>query len=312
MKTSYSGIDIGGANIKVYDGSSRICYFPMWQRWKELGDFLKGLGLEGRVGVVLTGELADSFSSKAEGVVYITNAVREAFDDVVFIDLDGNLKREIDNPENFAANNWVASVKFLSEEFADFIFADMGSTTTDLIPVKDGKILAGKTDFERLDRKELLYFGMLRTPSSFLVKRNCSSEFFSITGDAMLVLGLIDETAYSCETPDGRGKSSAECMQRLARQVCADLHEVGEDYVIGLAGEIRDEMVSRVAKAFEQKRNLYGIETAIGCGIGEVLLEEAAELAEMEYVSLRERYGEVSDIFPAFAMARLVELDDSG
>ncbi|AIY90658.1 hypothetical protein GACE_1625 [Geoglobus acetivorans] len=305
-------MDIGGANIKVYDGSSRIYYFPMWQKWQELGDFLKGLNLRGRVGVVLTGELADSFSSKAEGVVYITNAVKNAFEDVVFIDLDGNLKRKIDNPENFAANNWVASVRYLSGEFDDFIFADMGSTTTDLIPVRDGRILAGKTDFERLNREELLYFGMLRTPSSFLIKRNCSSEFFSITADAMLVLGLIDGTAYSCETPDGRGKSSAECMQRLARQVCADLHEVGEDYVMELAGEIKDEMVSRVAEVFEQKRNLYRIETVVGCGIGEVLLKEAAELAEMEYVSLREKYGEVSDIFPAFAMARLVELNDSG
>ena len=39
---------------------------------------------------------------------------------------------------------------------------DMGSTTTDLIPIK-GEPLAAKTDFLRLARGELVYMGLLRT-----------------------------------------------------------------------------------------------------------------------------------------------------
>ncbi len=315
MKTSYSGVDIGGANIKVYRGDSgrvEIHYFPMWRRWKELEEFLRDLNVGGKVGVVLTAELADAFSSKAEGVEYVVGAVREVFEDVLFIDVDGVLTSVVREPEKFAANNWVASVKFLSTIFEDFIFADMGSTTTDIIPVSKGEILAGKTDFERLMRRELLYFGMLRTPSFFLINGNCSSELFSITADAMLVLGVIDASDYTCETPDGRGKSEVECMQRLARQFCADLEELGEEFVQEIAAEIKDEMVRRVEGAFRSKARSHGIDTVVGCGIGEILLKEAAEMASLEYVSVQDEFGEVSKAFPAYAIAKLFETYDRG
>ncbi len=308
MKTFYSGLDIGGANIKVYDGDVKIFYFPMWKKWKELREFLEGLNLS-KVGVVLTAELADCFKSKSEGVLYIAKIVKDVFDEAYFIDLDGNIKSEIDIPEKFAANNWIASVKYLSQEFDDFIFADMGSTTTDIIPVKGREIKASKTDFERLKRKELLYFGMLRTPTFFLMKENCSSEFFSIVADIMIILDRIDESEYTCETPDGRGKSREECLQRFARQFCADLEEVGEDFLVDRAEKIFNEMVLRVSNALKEKMEAYGIETVVGCGIGEIILKEAAESEGLEYISVKERYGRVSDIFPAFAIAKLVEHD---
>ena len=309
MKISYSGLDIGGANIKVYDGEAKIFYFPMWKKWRELEDFLRGLDITGKVGIVLTAELADCFKSKAEGVRYIADIAKRVFDDVCFIDIDGNLKREIDVPERFAANNWIASVKFLAEQFESFIFVDMGSTTTDIIPVKDKDILASKTDFERLKRRELLYFGMLRTPSFYLIKDNCSSEFFSIVADAMRIVGLIDEDAYICETPDGRGKGIHECMQRLARQFCADVSEVGEEFVINQAEKIVQEMVDRVADALKEKRASYGIDLAIGCGIGEEIIRRACKKAKLEYLSLEEKFGEVSHIFPAFAIAKILQYD---
>lgn len=185
----------------------------------------------------------------------------------------------------------------------------MGSTTTDIIPVKGKRVLASKTDFERLRRKELLYFGMLRTPTFFLIEDNCSSEFFSITADVMVILNMIDEKKYTCETPDGRGRSREECLQRLARQFCADVNEVGEDFLIDRAEKIFNEMVLRVSNAFKEKKEKYGIETVIGCGIGEIILKKAADESGLDYISIRERFGEVSDIFPAFAIAKLLEYD---
>lgn len=315
MKISYSGVDIGGANIKVYRGDSgdiEIYYFPMWRKWGELEEFLRGLDLRGKVGVALTAELADAFPSKAEGVQYIAGIARSVFQDTVFIDVDGNIKTEIDEPEKFAANNWVASVKFLSTLFDDFIFTDMGSTTTDIIPVKKGKILAGKTDFERLNRNELLYFGMLRTPSFFLINENCSSELFSITADAMLLAGLIDEKDYTCDTPDGRGRRERECMQRLARQFCADLDELGDEFVRRIALKIKDEMVGRVEAVLREKSEKYGIVRVVGCGIGELLLREASERVGLKYTSLQEEFGDVSKAFPAYAIAKLAERYDRG
>ncbi len=311
MTTFCNGIDIGGANIKVYRGGTgeiEIHYFPMWLEWKNLEKFLRGLDLKGRTGVVITAELSDAFSSKEEGVKYISFLAKEIFDDAYFIDLEGNLKKEINDPLNFSASNWVASVRYLAETYGSFIFADMGSTTTDIIPVKNKKILASKTDFERLKNKELLYFGMLRTPSFHLINDNCSTEFFSITADVMRILGLIDEKAYNCDTPDGRGKSVYDCMQRFARQFCADRDEVGDDFLKAMAVEVKNEMVKRVAEVFMEKRIEFGIDTVIGCGIGEVLLKESAEKAGMEYISIRDEFGEISNVFPAYAMAKLVEM----
>ncbi len=311
MTTFCNGVDIGGANIKVYRGSSgkaETHYFPMWLEWKNLETFLRDLNLRGKTGVVITAELADSFSSKEEGIKYIVSISERVFDEVFFIDLDGNLKREIDDPLNFSASNWVASVKFLAEKYGTFIFADMGSTTTDVIPVVNGKIMAVKTDCERLRNNELLYFGMLRTPSFFLMNENVSSELFSITADVMRILGIINERAYTCDTPDGRGKGVEECYQRFARQFCADREELGEEFLKKKALEIKNEMVRRVSEAFMEKGREFGIDLVAGCGIGEMLLEESAEIAGMEYVSLREEFGELSDIFPAYAIARLVEM----
>ena len=313
--TFCNGIDIGGANIKVYrgeTGEAEIHYFPMWHEWENLETFLRNLNLKGKTGVVITAELSDAFSSREEGVRYISSLAEKAFDEVFFIDLNGNLKRDIDNPLNFSASNWVASVRFLAELHDSFIFADMGSTTTDIIPVRDGKILASRTDYERLRNRELLYFGMLRTPSFFLMGSNVSSEFFSITADIMRILGLIDEDAYTCDTPDGRGKGVNECMQRFARQFCADRGELGNDFLKAEAMEIKNEMVKRVSEVFMEKGKNSGIDLVVGCGIGEIILQESAEKAGMEYISLKEKFGKLSDIFPAYAMAKLGERYDSG
>jgi len=310
------GIDVGGANIKYADsrGEFGMIYLPIWKNLDMLEEKLEEIGRKTKpdvVGVVLTAELSDVFKSKAEGVRFIEKAVKRVFENTYFMNLDGELKREIDTPEKFFANNWIASVRFLLKDHSDFIFVDMGSTTTDIIPVKDCRILASKTDFERLKRRELLYFGLLRTPAFFLLKDNCSSEFFSITADAMLIDGIIREEDYICETPDGRGKSLEECMQRLARQYCSDLSEVGAEFVRKKAGEIKQEMVERISEVLREKGERYDLKTVIGCGIGEKIIEESAALSGFEYISAEKIYGKVSYTFPAYAISRLVEMHDS-
>ncbi len=307
------GIDVGGANVKIWRGKAESYYFPFWKRKDEFSDFLRSLEISGeKVGVVITAELSDAFRSKEEGVLFVANSLRESVSgDLYFLDLDGNLRREIDNPLNFSAANWVASVKYLATFYDNFVFVDLGSTTCDVIPFS-GEILAAKTDYERLKRGELLYFGMLRTPLCYLLSyRDISSEFFSISGDAMRVLGVIGEEEYSCETPDGRGKSVEECMQRISRQFCSDLNEIGEDEVRKVAKEVYEVMVAKIEKAVGEKIERYGIERVVGCGMGEALIEDASKRLGVEYVSISKKFGEeVSKIFPAFAVAELLR-DDS-
>ncbi len=312
------GIDIGGANLKVAtaEGDFRLIYFPIWKRLGELESTLRRIRDEfnpDRVGVVMTAELSDIFPTKAKGVLTVAKIVQRIFDDVHYLDLNGEIKRYEDvlkNPRRFAASNWVASAKFLLEDgWRNFIFADMGSTTTDLIPVTD-KIEAGKTDYERLKRGELLYFGVLRTPVFYILSEfdvPLVPEFFAIAADVFVVTGDIKPEDYKCETPDGRGRDVEGCMRRLARAVCCDLEEVGDDYVRAMGKAFRNAMIEKLVEGIKQISEKFKLNTVLGCGIGEFLLEEATELAGLEYISTKERYGNVSVVFPSYAMAKLVE-----
>ncbi len=77
-------MDIGGANLKASDGGGWALWrpFPLWQRRDELPDALADLLRQSppadALAVTMTGELADCFSTKAEGVETILAAVAAA------------------------------------------------------------------------------------------------------------------------------------------------------------------------------------------------------------------------------------------
>jgi probable H4MPT-linked C1 transfer pathway protein len=154
------GIDIGGANTKIasHDGQiTELHYIPMWKdtRLPEvLGEVIHRLK-PAKVGVVMTGELADCFTDKEQGVSFIMNAVDAVFPGSLYLNNRGVFIDSSGDIRSLAAANWTASALLAGRE-RDCIFADVGSTTTDLIPVKHGRPLAGTTDFQRLGRHELL------------------------------------------------------------------------------------------------------------------------------------------------------------
>ncbi|RLE45489.1 MAG: H4MPT-linked C1 transfer pathway protein, partial [Candidatus Methanomethylicota archaeon] len=136
------GIDIGGANLKVASEEGwEIIYFPIWKNLELLETKLKGIAEKykvSKVGVVITAELADVFRNKEEGVKCIAEVCKKVFRHVYFLNINGEIKEDIDNPRAFAASNWLASVKLLLKDgYRNFLFVDMGSTTTDLIPVTE-------------------------------------------------------------------------------------------------------------------------------------------------------------------------------
>ena len=86
------------------------------------------------VAAVITGELADCFSTKREGISSLTATVKRAFPcPVHFWGVSGFAWTD---PLELAAANWSASAALLAREVGDCLFVDMGSTTTDLIPIK--------------------------------------------------------------------------------------------------------------------------------------------------------------------------------
>ncbi len=312
------GLDIGGANTKAAsaDGSlAESVYLPLW-RDAPLGEILHRLAEKDPecVGVVITGELADCYRSKTEGITSIKAVVEKAFRcPIYFWGVNGFDWRD---PIELAAANWSASTALVAREFGDCIFVDMGSTTTDIIPIRD-RPLASKTDYLRLVNGELVYTGMLRTSIGSLLRAarldehivQLSPEFFSITADAYLVTGQILPEQYSCDTPDGFGKDRASALRRLARTVCADLDEIGESCALSIAQQTVDLQQEVVTQAIEKQSTKHHLNNIVATGIGEKIIARASQCLGMNCARLSEKYGKrISDVFPAYAVARLLEV----
>ena len=318
----YLGIDIGGANTKIAtsDGTIKeLHYLPLWKdntlskKLKDISERLK----PDKVGVVITGELADCFKDKLHGIMSIMKAVEEAFTcDVYYIGTNGNIHKDHDDLGDLAAANWAASSRFIGEEVGDCIFVDVGSTTSDIIPIVNTKHIAQITDFKRLIASELVYMGVLRTNIATLLdeveleqgKCRVSSELFATTGDVHLLLGNIMPGTYTCATADGAGKSRLETMRRLARIVCADLEEISEDDIMKIAEQVKEKQINLLAEAIATVSIKYSKSIIVAAGIGEFMIFEAAGRLGMECISVADKWGkDISNVFPAYAAAWMIE-----
>lgn len=316
------GLDIGGANTKAASSDgvfAESVYLPLWKHApleEVLGRF--AARQPETVAVVITGELADCFSCKREGISALTGAVRQAFScPVYFWGADGFAWTD---PLELAAANWAASAALLAREVGDCLFVDMGSTTTDLIPIRDGRASAARTDFLRLAAGELVYMGLLRTRLDALLpvariggrKVPLAPEYFAIMADARLGLGEIGEQRYSCETPDGAGKEKLAALRRLARSVCSDLDEIGEPAALAIARQACERQMSILVAALERQVQSHELGRVVAAGIGEGIIAQAAAFLGLECLPVSQIYGEkISDVFPAYAVARQIEAEIS-
>ncbi len=313
------GIDIGGANTKIASDDGKLAelhYMPLWKNGRleekllEISSRLK----PDKVGVVITGELADCFPDKDTGLSYIIDAVNRAFSNAYFLDSEGVFSRE--RRRSIAAANWTASALIVAKEYKNCIFVDIGSTTADIIPVKGGQPIAGKTDFERLKRGELVYTGTLRTNIATILKsvdigkERCrtSSEIFALTADAYMLLGYILPEYYTCDTADGRGKNIQDVKRRLARLVCADLTEIRDSDIMEIARQVMEAQVDEIRDAICKISVRYGLDMIVACGLGEFLVERAASDSGIDLVLISEKYGkDISRVFPAYSAAILLK-----
>jgi probable H4MPT-linked C1 transfer pathway protein len=323
MNSKVIGLDIGGANTKLASSEGTLIelhYLPLWKNTR-LPEVLKEIAQRlqpEKVAVVMTGELADCFENKEQGILFIKEAVNSAFGSskVSYINSKGRFQSGIDNIRELAAANWAASARLIGKEIGDCIFVDVGSTTSDIIPLVSGEHKAGLTDFERLIRSELVYAGTLRTNLAALLEKvklkkglcRTASELFATTADAYLLLGAINEDIYTCETADGAGRSKIDAMRRIARLVCADLSEITEEEIYDIAGQVKEKQVSTLVEAISEVAKKNGLKKIAAAGLGEFLIKEAAERLGFEFISISGHWGEeISKVFPAYAAARLLD-----
>ncbi|ABO35902.1 Hydantoinase/oxoprolinase [Methanococcus maripaludis C5] len=320
------GVDIGGANTKITElhenGEFKVhhLYFPMWKNNDKLAEVLKTYSKDVfHVALVTTAELADSYETKKEGVDNILTAVESAFGkNISVFDSDGNFISLEDARETYmkvSASNWCGTAKWVSKNIEkNCILVDMGSTTTDIIPIVDGRVVAEKTDLERLMNQELLYVGTLRTPISHLgniimfkgVNTNVSSEYFAITADISVILEKVTPEEYTCDTPDGKGTDKRSSLIRISKVLCSDLNQISESDAENIAKTYYELWTDLILKNVAAVAEKYGLKKVVITGLGENVLKDA--LADFEVISVAEKYGkDVSLATPSFAVAELLK-----
>ena len=310
-----AGFDIGGANTDVavvdFDESGNIIdlktdyvYLPMWMKKEELKDALKYLlGSFGdevdAVGVSMTAELVDAYKTKKEGVIDIAQKSADSFNvPVGFVGFDGimEISELIKDPMKVAAANWIATVPLAAKINPNCILIDTGSTTTDIIPIKNGRECAdGRSDLERLKTGELIYSGTLRTNVAALVDKvpldgillRVASELFAVAADVQIVLGNITIEEYSCDTMDGAGKSIEDCMRRISRVVCGDMEVLKPNEITEIAEYIYSTQVIKISEALIEVSKRNNITNVVTTGLGmELLGAKACEIAGLNCIGM--------------------------
>lgn len=297
------GWDIGGAHLKAARAEhGRIVAavqvaaplrLGLEQLKQSFAEAKAQIGHADRHAVTMTGELADTFASRVEGVVSLTDMAVSALapaDVVVYAGRAGFVapRQATRHIADIASANWFASASVVGQARGSALFMDMGSTTTDIVPVVDGVVAAhGYTDAERLPCGELVYTGLTR---SFLMASAVRAPFagswttlinenFATMADVHRILGSLPEGVDQMTTADGRAKTVDASQARLARMVGRDAHDAdGQAWAI-LAqwfAESQVRAVSDGAMLVLSKRSLPAQASIVAAGAGAAVLHEVA------------------------------------
>jgi (4-(4-[2-(gamma-L-glutamylamino)ethyl]phenoxymethyl)furan-2-yl)methanamine synthase len=313
--TSVIGWDVGGANLKLaHFADGRLVQAaqipcPIRQEPSKFDAALKqGLLLcpaGATHAVTMTGELSDVFVDRAEGVAYLVDMMRRATDAeaMFYAGQAGFLDciRAVEQSAEVASANWHASAALVARMLPEALSIDVGTTTTDLVPIKAGAVTARyHNDGDRLACGELIYTGAVRTPVMAVARtalfngrmQRIAAERFATMADVWRLVGELPQDADPYPTPDLRGKSTRESAARLARMLGRDLDDAGLLAMIDVARHFASCQVAEIeaaATALLARDEIAVDASVIGAGCGRFIARQVAE-------RLGRPYGDIAEL----------------
>lgn len=300
------GWDIGGAHVKacllrgrhVADVAEWPC--PLWQGTAHLEECLRAARARwpefasARHAVTMTGEMVDHFPDRRHGVGAIARVVADALGEntAFYAGARGwiGAHEVAGNWRHVASANWRATAQWLARTVPDAVLVDIGSTTTDLIPVRGGAIAPvcaeGAGDAARLAAGTLVYQGVVRTPLCALAQRipfrgewfNVMNEWFATTADVYRLTGELDGDDDLHPAADNGAKDAAGSRRRLARMIGHDLDDASADDWDAFAQAWRERQLGLIASELAMLLRGAGLPedaplVTAGCGafLGRVL-----------------------------------------
>lgn len=266
------GLDVGGAHLKVAQArDGQICGVlqlacPLWQGIhyldKALGDAAPLIAQANRISITMTGELSDLFADRQEGVETLVGRLSATFGDSARFWMGqrgfGSAADAVQYYADVASTNFVATAQLVGTHLQDALLVDMGSTTTDVIAIKDGQpAVTGFTDAGRLASCELVYTGLTRTAvmgvatsASFKGReQGLCREYLATMADVRRILDELPDGVDQHATADGRGKSVEESVARLARMFGRDAADGSAADWLGAAEQISAAQMAPIREA---------------------------------------------------------------
>ncbi len=338
-----AGWDIGGAHVKlaVLDESGRILQTaqracPLWKGVDYLQRTLTELSSQFdlqhcRHALTMTGELADCFSSREQGVNAIVEAVCEHFDREqvsVFAGQRGFLAVAQIRPAIYmaiASANWLASVQLVAKRQANALFVDIGSTTTDILLIENSQLkVQGFTDYQRLVSGELVYTGIVRTSVMAIAQdaefkgqhMGLMAEHFATMADVYRLTGDLNEAHDQSDTADGAEKTPKASALRLSRLTGYEFYPSDMPLWLDFAEQLKARQKQKIRQACQrqiQRADEYSGLVVVGAGVGRFLLREIAHDLNIGYVDFSALFQtagksqnlDAGDCAPAAAVAYL-------
>lgn len=308
MKTSI-GWDVGGAHLKavLLDAECKVLaakqvYCPLWLGLAQLEAAIAQVLAEFNAdyhAVTMTGELADIFASREQGVSQIVQLLTSKLQGKVryyagkrqFVESSETAESWVD----IASMNWLASAQFVAQNVNTAMFVDVGSTTTDIALIKDGvPMVQGFTDAERMQCDELVYSGVVRTPLMAVAQQikfgnkmtHVAAEYFATAADVYTLSGELAPDDNAAASADGADKSLISCARRIARMVGCDATDAHLSVWQELAFQFKLQQVNQIKKAIQnQLKSLTDTHqlNIVGAGAGSFLVAEIAKQLEYPY-----------------------------
>jgi (4-(4-[2-(gamma-L-glutamylamino)ethyl]phenoxymethyl)furan-2-yl)methanamine synthase len=313
--TRVIGWDVGGANVKLAAvANGRVesvvqipCpLIPDRAKFDQaVAAALPLIGAPAVHAVTMTGELSDVFESREDGVAYLVDLMVKTAGAVPVLIYAGEagflapLEAKQQTLE-VASANWHVSAALAAKRHREALLADVGTTTTDLIPIKGGKVAAsGATDSRRLASGELVYTGVVRTPVMALTRtapfrgrsQRIAAERFATMADVYRLTGDLPEGADPYPAADQRGKSPKESAARLARMLGRDASAAELADWVALAcyfAGCQLALIEEAAREVVLQQELPEAAPVIGAGCGRFLADQLAARLGRPYVDFAE------------------------
>jgi probable H4MPT-linked C1 transfer pathway protein len=343
MQLNIIGWDIGGAHVKaavvnedgdIVDVFQQAC--PLWKGMDQLHQAVNAVlsqlpEANYLHAVTMTGELVDLFESRDDGVSQIIKAMKTLLSEGkirIFAGKEGMLDIQAVEEKHYeaiASANWLASASFAARKLESGLFIDIGSTTTDILLLRDRQVqAAGYTDYQRLISEELVYTGIVRTAVMAVAgtafdkghEIGLMAEYFATMADVYRVTGELNELHDQTETADGAEKTVMASARRLSRMIGCDFDADELSRWRQFADHIRSQQLQKIQRSCERQLSRHDLAQSspfIGAGVGRFLVRQIALNLGYPYVDFSDLFQistvrtglSASDCAPAVAVACL-------